>query len=289
MFEVLAILVLYKKNLFNSESYSSILHSAKRSRIQLRFYVFDNSPQKNHVLSDFDNQPNPIEYRHSASNLGISYAYNEGAKFAERENIDWLLLLDQDTIFGDDFLFELESCIDKNPKVYLFAPILKLSDNHIFSPTKYRLKRGYELTKVEPGINSLKKLLPVNSGMVIKTEKFVEVGGYNTKLKLDFCDFQFLEKFREKHFEFCLVNSTGFQNFSNKIPDVSEQQVRFNIYLNDAKNCEKVNFSARLQYFYTVLHHTLGLTWKFKKSYFICRFITGYLLFNKVKQESKIK
>jgi hypothetical protein len=275
-YDILAILVLYKMNLNDSVSFHSLLVSLKKATLRILFLVYDNSPSCEKEPSKIWENADGIIYKSNPMNPGLAVAYNYGANVANEMNIEWLLLLDQDTDFEKTYFNELQGYIGKYPKIHLFAPILRLPDNTIFSPTRYKHKRGYTIKHITPGINNLLKILPVNSGMVIRTKKYIEAGGCNTNLKIDFIDFQFLEKFRRIDNKFCVLNTFGCQAFSNTSDNKQRQLIRFKIYLKDARTIEKRTIIDRVLYFYTVFRHTTSLTLRFRTFEFLKMFIFNY-------------
>ena len=139
-------------------------------------------------------------------------------------------------------------------------------------------KRGYPAGQLIPGLHNLYKLSPVNSGLLVSLSLFERAGGYNEKVKVDFCDFQFLEKVRRIDARFYLMPMTALQDFSNAELSLSKQQYRFNIYLEDAVNCDKPEFSDKLGFFYAVTRHALGLSIKMRNFSFINMYLRKFLI-----------
>lgn len=274
----LAILVLYKQELDDSLTLQSLNQELEVLNANLDLVVYDNSPTKSFGEHSFAYKRFNVTYIHDESNSGLSRAYNTGAEIAHRSGKTWLILLDQDTKFSDGFLSHISRAIKKNPKIQIFTPILKLNDGRIFSPCISRHKRGYPVKRIAPGLKSLWIFSPVNSGVVINTHLFHKTGGYNERLKVDFCDFQFFEKVRLYDHNFFVVNSFAYQDFSAFEPSVQKQRIRFRIYLEDAGNCNKPRLSDKLGFFYAVSRHTLGLCWKLKEVSFLGMYIKMYLL-----------
>ena len=64
--------------------------------------LYDNSPEPQTPLPS----SLPVTYEHDASNRGLAYAYNYALKRAAELQIEWLLLLDQDTGVTREYLME---------------------------------------------------------------------------------------------------------------------------------------------------------------------------------------
>lgn len=234
-------------------------------------FIWDNSPISHHV-PEKNAIWEKINYYHSPENKGLSIAYNYAAKLAYKRKYKWICLLDQDTTFSPDLISTLNDAIKQNSDIQLFAPIIKLKNNSPFSPFIYKHKQGHP-TEVTSGRHSLFDLIPVNSGMVININSFLKSKGYNEQIKLDFSDIQFIENFRKLYPEFYVCDTIAYQNFSNEEKDVTKLKKRFEIYCECAKYCSKKNIFDRIEYFFIVIKHMIGLIIKTKEFSFISIFI----------------
>jgi len=275
---VLLVVVLYKQNISQSLTLMSLNEELVLLGIRMDVFIYDNSPDKQYDQNNFQWNNFDIFYVHDASNPGLSKAYNRGATKAEELEKEWLLLLDQDTTFPKEYLKENRDQVIAYPDTSLFVPLLKLKNGVLFSPCINKHKRGYPAGQLAPGKYNLWKYSPVNSGMLIRLSLFKAAGGYNEKVKIDFCDFQFLEKVREFKDDFHVINATGLQDFSAFDYSPEKQQARFTQYLEDAFNCEKPQFTDKLGFLYTVTRHALGLTVKLRSLKFIGLYIKNYLI-----------
>ena len=270
---ILIILVIYNRPLEECESFQS-LKEMQSKEVRMNVFIYDNSPHPQNIIEPPGMR---ITYRHDPANSGVSKAYNTGVAHAQQHKQSWALLLDQDTILPRTIIEMYWQAIQKNPEVNLFVPVLELSNGKIFSPCRYVFKRGRYLNTIEEGLHSLNKLSPVNSGMMINVDAFLESGGYNEKVKLDFSDFQFIERFRKKHPFFYVINSKCVQDFSdNDLYDT--QVVRFKYYCDGARAFEKNSAWERMQYAIIVLARALRLSMRYKTLVF---FSTAYITFFK--------
>lgn len=273
--DLLIVIVKYNISLEESESFCSLNKIVEHKEKKLTLFVYDNSKDKEEIKT-YKNLD--ITYIHNAKNPGVSMSYNEGAAYAKKLKKKWILLLDQDTTLPSLILEKYNEAIIKNPNIKLFVPILKLINNKIFSPAKYRFKRGFYLDSVTEGIYSLYNLAPVNSGIMVKVSAFLQVGGYNEKVKLDFSDFQFIERFRKTFDKFYVINSVCEQDFSDNILLYDTQVKRFKHFCEGALNIEKNNFWDWLQYNTIVFIRAFKLTYKYSKITFIKLYLKTFLL-----------
>jgi rhamnosyltransferase len=275
----LTIVVLYKISVKGSASLFTLNKAAVIANRTIEVLVYDNSPKPdsdiNNSLSCYSNII--INYVSDTSNKGLSYAYNYGANLAREKNYNWLLLLDQDTRVSSEYLNIIYKEVPQNPLIKLFCPKLYLKDGSLFSPCRYFFKRGFQLKEIKEGINSLKQLSPVNSGMLISTDAFFEAGGYNEKVKLDFSDFQFIERFKRKYDNFFVLKTSFLQDFSNDEVDPIILNNRFKNFCESAKNCETSFAVEKLQYFFVVLARAAMLTKRSGSLIFLNTFRKYYL------------
>lgn len=270
-YKILIAIVIYKEVLNRSESYRTINIALKKTNIEYKFYIHDNSLQKQ-IIEDKN-----IHYVHTKNNIGLSKAYNNAALYAKLNHYNWIILLDQDTTWDENYFIKIKEGIINHPKVKLFVPQLLLHNNKKFSPVRYIYGRAYQTT-LESGIHSLHKYFPVNSGLIINVDAFLKVGGYNEHVYLDHSDFQFIERFRKKYSNFCLIDSIGYQNFSNDEIDICRLKNRFIMYLDCLLHCDRPNIIYHISYLYSTLRHTMALSLRTKNSVFIKIFTTNYLL-----------
>jgi rhamnosyltransferase len=269
------VIVLYKCELINSSSYNSITNSLIKNNKQAKLLVWDNSPFPHLILP-----PNlpwiDILYNHSKENRGVSLAYNYAAECASASGYEWIGLLDQDTVFSEDFILKIEESILNRINVKLFVPIIKFEDGKPFSPSRYKFKRGYSC-ELSHGLYSLYEFIPINSGMIINVCTFKECGGYNNDVWLDFSDCQFIERFRLVDSNFCVIDSIAYQDFSNNEPNLDTLTNRFSIFCECARASQKNNFMDYFGFFYTTLRHTLALSFRTRSISFFSIFMNKFV------------
>ncbi|REC49598.1 glycosyltransferase [Chryseobacterium pennipullorum] len=274
--KILFIIVLYNEKLIESSSFQTITSSAKAFGFkdkELHLYVYDNSPTgQDKPDSSFWN----IEYVSDTQNSGLSIAYNKAAEFAERKELQYIFLMDQDTTFPSDTIKKYHESLQRNPSIKMYAPILKIENGKIMSPFRCYMKWGKFLDVVKPGIYDLKKIAPINSGLCVNVKSFFEVGGYNEKVRVDGADYQFIERFKRRYKDFEVVDVIGHQAFSMFEKNPQKLISRYSIFLQDVKNFEEHEFGDRFFYSILIIKRTLRLTFDTKSIMFI------KLLFRKI-------
>lgn len=233
--DTLAVIVIYNELVDSSESLNS-LDKAYPFNLKMDVLVYDNSLVSQNVEKTKFSNYNFL-YHHDPKNPGIGTAYNYGAEIALKMNKKWLLLLDQDTFFAQNFLEKMNEATINFSDIALFAPILKINETKLLSPCKFNFY-GKHLKAIKFGRQLFEDNSPINSGILVKLEDFLEVGGYNNKVQLDLSDHQFIERFKVKHKSYVVINSIGLQNFSAIEDNKQKQLVRFGYYCQGVFNFE---------------------------------------------------
>jgi len=273
--KILAIVVLYNKEIVESDTLTSLESDLLSNGSQLDVLIYDNSPQP-HALPNFKGV-NFVSYIWNETNPGVSLAYNEGVKFAQGNNKQWVLLLDQDTKFEAGALDAYVKSLLGDSEIKLFCPLILLENSTIFSPFRKKFKRGVTLKEVKLRAYSLKKYSPVNSGILVEVKAFNDAGGYNEKVKLDFSDLEFIDRFSKKNKSFQVISAVATQDFSNNNADINALIKRFSYFCQGAKNCNKDGFVDEIQYLFVVLIRATMLTIRTKKAIFYTMLYKEYI------------
>lgn len=270
----LFVVVIYNQSLNDSPAFISLSEQLQKHGLTANLAVYDNSFEKKQVQST---KHFTIHYVHDASNPGISKSYNRASQLASDLGKEWLLFFDQDTILSSvSFNSYLKAANDLN--LQLAVPSLLLADGRVFSPCKVIFKKGKMLKEVLPAGNYLfSDYSFVNSGLLIKQSLFQNAGGYNEAVKLDYADFQFIEKLRNITAGFTLLDFTLQHSFSDASDNKDNTKRRFMLFINDIKNCSRRNGWDDLLYFRIVLIRSIKLTLKFRTFFFLNKVVFDYL------------
>ena len=274
----IGVVVLYNLKIEESETIISLDRSLENASMMMDLVVYDNSLESDRESgSIFTYGCFRVHYFHDDTNPGVSKAYNFAASYANSLKKSWMLLLDQDTSFPVDAISTYILALKENSTVKLLAPLLRIADGRIISPSRYCCKRGFGLKQISLGLHSFKGISPVNSGMLINLEAFAVVGGYNEKVKLDFSDFQFIERFKKRFDLFCVVNVVATHAFSNEETSVEKLNERFGLYCDGARNCVHTSFLDWFQYMIVVFIRASSLVFRTKKLRFYKTMVDRFL------------
>lgn len=265
---ILFILVLYKIQLKESEAFTSLSNCLQESTFKVDIFIYDNSPSAILNIEDILHEKFNIHYFHDKTNPGVSKAYNQGFKLGQELNKQWLLLLDQDTIFPHNALLTYCKALQENHKFSLFAPILVSARGNIYSPCNYFLKRGFPIQSIKVGPLRLINKSLLNSGLLINIELFEQVGGYNERLKLDFSDFDFIDRCQKIIDSVFIINTRCIHTLSSHEESLNAALNNFTRYCKGLTVYIQVNFDGFCLFCITLIR-ACKLSLKFRSMDFI--------------------
>ena len=276
--DLIAVIVLYKTKINESKSFICLLKSIEYSKVSVDIVIYDNSPDFN-LDTDIVLLNNPIRYIADGSNGGVSKAYNAAFEIAKEKNKGWLLLLDQDTEFPIETINRYFDGIKKYPEESLFVPlILSIDNNKIISPCIFKFMRGFYAKEIFYGKNSLVGHSVINCGICISVNAFGSINGYNENIRLDFSDFEFIERFKKVVSKNVIVVELKFYHSLSAIQkqNISQEKVRFRYYLAGGRHLSKNSFESFFIFINAFLR-ALKLTIIYKSFFFIKEMLIGTL------------
>lgn len=270
MDSLLVVIVLYKCTLFQSKSYNSITKGQIDCiNCKINFFIYDNTPLLT-VNDSFELGNRVVEYVCDPMNSGLSIAYNKACEFARIHNYDYLLLLDQDTELSENFLLHICECAKLQRNIEIFVPSVYVKElGKYISPGPVRWKRIIPIKNNYVGEVSLKRISAINSGLLITVNAFMQCGGYNPHVFLDFSDTTFFERLRKKYQKMYVIPITIYQNFSGIVKDRELQLSRFSSYCQCARAAGKNGIWNCVQYFVLICVRSILLSFRFKSFSFI--------------------
>lgn len=157
-------LVLYHPNKANIDTLSTYIDSVKK------LYIFDNTETHSNFASLNNNEK--LSYFWDGENKGIAIRLNQACKMALQEGYDYLLTMDQDSYFTENYLEkyieEINTFENKNT-VATFG--LEYATNALSSEKKFN-----EVDHV------------ITSGCILNLKLYQEIGGFDENLFIDYVD-----------------------------------------------------------------------------------------------------
>jgi rhamnosyltransferase len=167
--KIAAVTVLYKPGIELIENIKSYLN-----QIEI-LYIINNSEEElceslKAFLSD-----SKIKIFNNHKNLGIAAALNYGIKQAQVDGFEFVLTMDQDSKVSDNAVSTMMQEFENNQQVGIVAPFVV----HAANPQKPLAIRKKEIQ------------IAMTSGSIIRLSAFSEVGGFLSKLFIDYVDYEF--------------------------------------------------------------------------------------------------
>lgn len=271
---IIIVIVIYNKYIGEI----SFLNNIKE---KLDIFIYDNSTIPQSVVT-FENVN--IYYEYDQNNSGVSRAYNQAYKKAKELNKELLLVLDQDSSFNLSFIEQYIKMYKKYKNDYIYTPIVcDEKKTKIYSPafmTNFVGKTQYFEKFIYEEIYCLKGKSVINSGLMIPIKIFEKIGGYNEKLKLDFSDIYFIEKYKKFNLKIVLVDVYLKHSISgDEGKDFTREYNRFRYYCSASREIGK---SLNILVFWSPFRRLLRLILKYKRWNFIKVFVQYYLKGKKI-------
>jgi rhamnosyltransferase len=276
MDEFLAVVVLYKCSMEQCTTLITLEQALIKKKATLEVVVYDNSPtynkQKNGGFKTMS-----IIYKADYNNSGVSSAYNYAHQVASQKGKKWLLLLDQDTNLPPDTLDQYSSAIDQYPTELLFTPVMVTKENKIISPCNFKFMKGTYAKTITYGINYFKGHSLINSGLCIGVNAFEKNNGYNSLIKLDYSDHDFITRFAKNvRNKYVVINLNVLHQLSTSTKNkFNEDKTRFNYYLEGSKH-----FTTNIvnSFFLKTVNflRSVKLSYAHKNLYFIKTYLTYF-------------
>ncbi|MGL4866432.1 MAG: glycosyltransferase family 2 protein [Cetobacterium sp.] len=156
-----------------------------------KLWIIDNTPEidKKNFLK-YKNEK--IIYKKFNRNMGIAFALNYASKLAKDKGFEWLLTMDQDSIFQENSLENLIDFIDKAPdNTAIISPF------HQIKGSKKNSKRNIEEKEIVMTSGNL-----VNLNILEKNRYFLE------KLFIDEVDHEYCYRVKNNNYKIFQINTS---------------------------------------------------------------------------------
>jgi hypothetical protein len=183
--KVLLAIVLYRCKFNDSSTINSITkYLDKHCAVnEYCINIYDNS-EESQVIND-----SRFCYCSNSKNYYLAYNYNRALDFCINNNIEWMVLLDQDSILSDEYLnIIFNKQLEKESICYV--PNIFSHNGNCIAP--YTISLGF---RKRYSLSDKSKLYSINSGTVINVELFYnKIGVFTNKYPLDFLDHWYFHK-----------------------------------------------------------------------------------------------
>lgn len=186
--ELCSVIVIYERKIEETDSFKSLLSCISSSDFKLHLIIYDNSklPQSTDCLS----QIYKSEYYHAPSNMGVMPAYIYAIDYCKKNNIDWLLRLDQDSNFDISLINAFFDVLRVENEESFSAIIPKIiCNNSVISPSIIRKGGFYGKYDLNTSGIGNKRITFINSMSFVNTKNETIVDAIrNSEFLLDLSD-----------------------------------------------------------------------------------------------------
>lgn len=144
---------------------------------------------------------NNVEIIYNSENMGIAYALNQGVKYAKKNDFEWIVTLDQDSIATEKMIKDMLTA---------YNSLSSTKKNEIVSivPRHIEQKMYDEKQIVSTNIKCEEVLTDITSGNLIKVSVFDKVGYFDEKLFIDCVDNEFCLRLCKSGYKIIRVNDS---------------------------------------------------------------------------------
>ncbi|MDE1192050.1 MAG: hypothetical protein PW786_07925 [Arachidicoccus sp.] len=243
-YPVLFTIIVYREIFYETLTYKSILESINESGVQNeKFYILiiDNTDIKKwKVEVPILTKNLSVIYHHLPDNPGISIAYNKAYEIASINNFEWIAFFDQDTELPKEiYSIYKKAALSSSNINPIKCPIVLLPNKAILSPAKYKFYHSFLFKEISPGILNIANISCINTGIMISVLFYNQVGQYNERLRLDFCDHDFIERVKKYVKTIEVLPLYFVQNFSSITHSKDQALKRYKFYCRDLKEFKK--------------------------------------------------
>jgi rhamnosyltransferase len=158
-------------------------------------YIIDNSEQKDdELLNQIKGLSPKCQLLINPGNYGVAKALNQAVEFASRDGHEWLLTMDQDSIFHDDSYFKAFKENIEIDDVAIFIPQIIFNESEI-EPDKEIVFKAYDDAIL-------------TSGSILNIKTCLSLGGFETKLFIDEVDTDYYFKVLKHKLKIVIIEGT---------------------------------------------------------------------------------
>jgi rhamnosyltransferase len=190
--------VLYNPNSENLKRWSSLVLTLDDSKYSISFFAND---QKNYTFS------NSKIFSGGGKNLGLG-VHNINVDYLIGVGCNAILTLDQDTILTENTISMMYSTLLKMPENYIVGPCMIGLNGEVLSNQYY--ENFYIKNPTENDLIEVPFL--ITSGMMVKSKRWIELGGYYSELFIGDLDVEFCIRNRKRGGKNIKINAIQVQH-----------------------------------------------------------------------------
>lgn len=214
---IYAVIVLYNCSFKESSTVKTIIEALYKVNKTLDILVYDNSSLSQFDETTFVYKNLNCHYIHNPNNPGLAEAYNTAFSMLKENDKQWLLLLDQDTHFANNYFIEINNVKINNRDTLgaLIPKVVALNGRQPISPMT--MKRGgfvREAKSIKPGLITEKHITGINSGTLLSKPFLINLKEFDRRFPLDMLDHWYFRKLNNSNFNTYLLDTIVNQELS---------------------------------------------------------------------------
>lgn len=176
-------------------------------------YVMDNSFEVNTILKEKIKASEKCQYVSMHGNQGLAVALNEGCRMAKEDGYDYILTMDQDSVFEEDAVAIMIEKIEKSRKHYaIIAPNV----TSIYPDENGEMKTSYTL--LQKGTEKEEHWV-MTSGSLMNLEDFAQAGGFDESFFIAHIDVDLGIRMQQCNMKILMLgDAVIYQRFGNSKP-----------------------------------------------------------------------
>jgi len=139
-----------------------------------KLIVINNSDLNSIRIPDYDTWNTKIKLIDNHQNLGIAKALNQAANYAIEQGYEFLLTMDQDSIFITNYVSKALDQFNNNSEIAITCPQI-----------------SYDINPKIEEFETREVMIALTSGSIIRLSVFKLLGGFDEKLFIDYVDYDF--------------------------------------------------------------------------------------------------
>ena len=178
-----------------------------------KLYIIDNSKYSHiNLLADYKYQ-NKCKYIPLHKNLGLAYTLNVGCKKAIKDRFDYILTMDQDSMFEPTAVSKLKVAAQKDERYGIICPNVK----SIYHDEKTNLDKVAYLKWKKEEFKEISWTM--TSGSLTSLKAYTDVGGFDDDLFIAHIDIDFCIRLKQNNWKILMVGPAVIkQRFGNSKP-----------------------------------------------------------------------
>ncbi len=236
--------------------------------VDIIYLIDNNSSNIKEIEKEFKN--NKIEFINNTKNCGIAYALNQALAISHKDKVDYLITLDQDSIFKQTEIEKILKHKNEN-NVAIFCPVIN------------DLNKNKNINSIE-SISDIDRC--ITSGSIMNLKECLEVGLFDEKMFIDYVDFDYCKRIRLANKRIVRVNNSILDH------EIGKRQKRkflfWTVYPTNHNEKRIFYYSRNIKYYLKKYKKDLSISEKIKEYKYLIWKLVSIILYENNKN-NKIK